>query len=127
MTTDRTARRVLIVDDHAGFRATLRRVLESDGWTVIGEAADGSAAIRMAAALHPDVVVLDIGLPDIDGFEVNDRLAALGGGDAPAVVLVSSRDARAYGDRVATSTARGFVAKGDLDGRALGTILAAGR
>ena len=127
MTTHGAARRVLIVDDHAGFRATLRRVLEADGWLVVGEAADGSSAIRMAAALRPDVVVLDIGLPDLDGFAVSDRLVARDGGDAPAVVLVSSRDAPAYGDRLTGTTARGFVAKGDLDGRALGAILAAGR
>jgi len=127
MTTDPAARRVLIVDDHAGFRATLRRVLEADGWAVVGEAADGSSAIRLAAELRPDVVVLDIGLPDIDGFAVTDRLARPDDGAAPAVVLVSSRDARAYGDRLAASTARGFVAKGDLDGRSLGAVVAAGR
>ena len=127
MTTDDAAPRVLIVDDHAGFRATLRRVLEADGWVVVGEAADGTTAIRLAGTLHPDVVVLDIGLPDIDGFAVSDRLTRPDDGAAPAVVLVSSRDARAYGDRLAASSARGFVAKGDLDGRSLGAVLAAGR
>jgi len=114
MTTDGAPRRVLIVDDHPGFRTTLRRVLEADGWRVVGEAADGTTAIRMAATLRPDVVV-------------RDRLARSTDGDPPAVVLVSSRDARAYGDRLAGSTARGFVSKGDLDGRSLGAILAAGR
>jgi len=118
---------VLIVDDHAGFRATLRRVLEADGWIVVGEAPDGTTAIRLAATLRPDVVVLDIGLPDIDGFAVSDRLATRDDGDAPAVVLVSSRDGLAYGERLTATSARGFVAKGDLDGRALSAILAAGR
>ncbi len=127
MTIEGAARRVLIVDDHAGFRATLRRVLEADGWIVVGEAPDGTTAIRLAATLRPDVVVLDIGLPDIDGFAVSDRLAARDDGDAPAVVLVSSRDGLAYGERLTATSARGFVAKGDLDGRALSAILAAGR
>jgi DNA-binding NarL/FixJ family response regulator len=109
---------ILLVDDHAGFRATARRMLERDGWSVVGEAHDGSAAIAAVAALAPDVVLLDIGLPDIDGFAVAERLAAV---DAarPDVVLVSSRDREAYGDRVAASHARGFIAKGDLDGYAL--------
>ena len=109
---------ILLVDDHAGFRATARRLLERDGWTVVGEAHDGSTAIAAVAALIPDVVLLDIGLPDIDGFAVAERLAAI---DAarPDVVLVSSRDREAYGDRVDASPARGFIAKGDLDGPAL--------
>jgi DNA-binding NarL/FixJ family response regulator len=109
---------ILLVDDHAGFRATARRLLERDGWTVVGEAHDGATAIAAVAALIPDVVLLDIGLPDIDGFAVAARLAAI---DAarPDVVLVSSRDRDAYGDRVDASPARGFIAKGDLDGPAL--------
>jgi DNA-binding NarL/FixJ family response regulator len=93
-------------------------MLEQDGWSVVGEAHDGSTAIDAVASLSPDVVLLDIGLPDIDGFAVAERLAAV---DAarPDVVLVSSRDREAYGDRVAASHARGFVAKGDLDGPTL--------
>ena len=114
---------VLVVDDHAGFRATARRMLERDGWTVIGEAADGASALTAVSALQPDVVLLDIGLPDLDGFGVAERLAdATGGG--PAIVLVSSRDRSAYGGRLAASPAIGFVAKDELDGPALRSLLA---
>ena len=113
---------VLVVDDHAGFRATARRMLERDGWTVIGEAADGASALTAASALRPDVVLLDIGLPDLDGFGVAERLAdAQGGG--PAIVLVSSRDRSAYGGRLAASPAIGFVAKDELDGPVLRSLL----
>ncbi|HEV8280630.1 MAG TPA: response regulator [Candidatus Limnocylindrales bacterium] len=118
-----TARTILVVDDHAGFRATARRLLERDGWTVVGEAADGAAALAAVAALAPDVVLLDIGLPDIDGFVVTERLAA-GAGDTPAVVLVSSRDLGTYGARVATSSALGFIAKDDLVGGRLRAMVA---
>jgi DNA-binding NarL/FixJ family response regulator len=97
---------ILVIDDHAGFRATARRMLERDGWTVVGEAADGESGLAAAAALAPDVVVLDIGLPDVDGF-----------------VLVSSRDLAAYGDRVRRSPAVGFVSKDQLDGRIVRSLV----
>lgn len=113
-----TARTILVVDDHAGFRATARRLLERDGWTVVGEAEDGASALVAAAALAPDVVLLDIALPDIDGFAVAERLAA-GTGYTPAIVLVSSRDRSAYGARMTTSSALGFIAKDDLNGERL--------
>jgi DNA-binding NarL/FixJ family response regulator len=115
---------VLVVDDHAGFRATARRLLEGDGWTVVGEAGDAASALTAIAALRPDVVLLDIGLPDLDGFGVAERLAeATDGG--PAVVLVSSRDRSAYGVRLAASAAIGFVAKDELDGPGLRALIAA--
>jgi DNA-binding NarL/FixJ family response regulator len=115
---------ILVVDDHAGFRATARRLLERDGWTVVGEARDGATALAAAQALTPDVVLLDIGLPDIDGFAVAERLVAAGG-DGPAVVLISSRERQAFGGRVSASSALGFVAKGDLDGPELRALVAA--
>jgi DNA-binding NarL/FixJ family response regulator len=118
-----TSRTILVVDDHAGFRATARRLLEREGWTVVGEAEDGASALAAAAALSPDVVLLDIGLPDIDGFVVAERLAA-GADDAPAVVLVSSRDRDAYGARMATTSALGFIAKDDLVGGRLRAMVA---
>jgi DNA-binding NarL/FixJ family response regulator len=119
-----TLGRVLLVDDHAGFRATVRRWLETEGWTVVGEAADGEAGLAAAAALRPDLVLLDIGLPDIDGFVVADRLAAAGMRD---IVLVSSRDRSAYAERIDASAALGYLAKGDLDGDGLRAILASAR
>ena len=95
---------ILVVDDHGGFRATAKRLLESDGWAVVGEAIDGSSAMAAAAALAPDVVLLDIGLPDVDGFVVAERLAAAA--DAPSIILVSSRDHEAYRERVQASPRR---------------------
>ena len=114
--------RILVVDDHAGFRAAARRVLEADGWRVVGEAADGASAIAAARRLEPDVVLLDIGLPDDDGFAVADRLAVL---VAARIVLTSSRERGAYGDRLASSAALAFIGKGELDGTALRRLVAA--
>jgi DNA-binding NarL/FixJ family response regulator len=112
---------VLIVDDHAGFRATARRLLGSEGYAVVGEAADGAAALAAAADLRPDVVLLDVQLPDLDGFEVASRLARAG--TRAAVVLVSSRDGDDYGSLASESGARGFIAKSDLSGAALEELL----
>lgn len=114
---------VLIVDDHPSFRATARMLLELEGYRVVGEAPDGTAAIEQAAALRPDIVLLDVNLPDLDGFQVASRLR--GFEPAPAVVLVSSRDASEYGPLVGTSGARGFITKADLSGAALEEVLAA--
>ena len=112
---------VLIVDDHRGFREGARRMLEAAGYVVVGEAADGASALAAAERLHPQIVLLDIQLPDLDGFVVSERLAS----DAhpPAVVLISSRDESAYRQRLAASTARGFIAKSDLSGPALATLV----
>ncbi|HEX5780384.1 MAG TPA: response regulator, partial [Solirubrobacteraceae bacterium] len=90
------ARTVLVVDDHAAFRAAARRLLELDGLRVVGEAEDGATALRLVPVLAPDIVLLDVGLPDLSGFEVADRLA-----DGPAqVVFVSSRAPGDLGRRV---------------------------
>jgi len=113
---------VLIVDDHPSFRATARMLLESDGWTVVGEAADGMGGLAAARELRPDVVLLDVNLPDVDGFAVAARLTNGGGG--PAVVLVSSRDARDFGPLVRSSGACGFVSKAELSGDALRELIA---
>jgi DNA-binding NarL/FixJ family response regulator len=112
---------VLVVDDHPSFRATARALLEAEGFSVVGEAADGTEALAKTAELHPDLVLLDIQLPDLDGFEVARRLKA--NGASPAIVLVSSRDAADYGDLISTSGARGFVPKGELTGAALRALL----
>jgi DNA-binding NarL/FixJ family response regulator len=112
---------VLIIDDHRAFRASARRLLEAEGFTVVGEASDGHTAIAAAQQLEPDVVLLDVQLPDLDGFDVAARLAALG--SPSAVVLTSSRAAREYGPVLADSPARGFIAKAELSGAALAGLL----
>lgn len=106
------ATRVLIVDDHAGFRASARMLLEAQGLEVVGEAPDGAEALLMVERLAPDVVLLDVGLPDIDGFEVARVLT--GRGEAPCIVMVSSRDASDFGGLVDECGAAGFVSKADL-------------
>jgi DNA-binding NarL/FixJ family response regulator len=112
---------VLIVDDHPSFRATARLLLESEGFEVVGEASDGTSGLDAARALEPDLVLLDVQLPDIDGFEVAARLT--NGRSAPVVVLTSSRDESDFGPLVSESGARGFVPKAELSGAALLALL----
>ena len=116
------SRTVLVVDDHARFRARARMLLEADGYAVVGEAEDGARGIAAARDLRPDLVLLDVNLPDIDGFDVASRIT--GGAGAPAVVLVSSRDARDFGPLVSRSGARGFISKADLSGAAVKELVA---
>lgn len=113
---------VLVVDDHASFRAAAGALLRAEGFTVVGEAADGAEALAQVGRLHPQLVLLDVQLPDQDGFSVAERLAALP--SAPVVLLVSSRREADYGDRVARSAARGFVEKRWLSGPVLLELLA---
>jgi DNA-binding NarL/FixJ family response regulator len=112
---------VMIVDDHAGFRSFARALLEAEGFDVIGEAGDGPSALADIARLHPHIVILDIQLPGIDGFEVAERLAA--GVDPPDVVLVSTRDVSSYRRRLAGSPVRGFIPKDELSGSALSALV----
>jgi DNA-binding NarL/FixJ family response regulator len=113
---------VLIVDDHADFRASARTMLEAEGFAVVGEAGDGGAAVVAMSDLAPDIVLLDIQLPGEDGFAVAERLAALR--RAPAIVLISSREASAYGSRIARAPARGFIPKRALSGPELARVVA---
>jgi DNA-binding NarL/FixJ family response regulator len=112
-------RSVLIVDDYQPFRESARALLEGGGFDVVGEADDGASAVRVAEELRPDVVLLDVHLPDIDGFEVATRLGALD--PAPEVVLISSRDD--YAPLVANSAARAFIRKDALSAEALDSAL----
>jgi DNA-binding NarL/FixJ family response regulator len=112
---------VLIVDDHSAWRASARALLEADGFEVVGEAADDRQALRQARVLRPDVVLLDIQLPEADGFVVADRLAAQGS-DAE-VVLISSHEAATYGPRLAAARVRGFIPKRQLSGETLAALL----
>ena len=115
-------RTILIVDDHTAFRSIVRKVLEADGYDVVGEAPDGRAGLSAALALKPDVVLLDVRLPDMDGFAVALHLADEG--DGPAVIVTSSSDDPLYPARAARSGARGFVAKHDVSGATLDRLLA---
>jgi DNA-binding NarL/FixJ family response regulator len=114
-------RRVLIVDDHAGFRRGAGRSLEAGGWEVVGEAASGGEALAALATCRPDVVLLDVGLPDVSGIEVARRLHE----DSPelAVVLISTHDRAEYGELAAASGARGFLNKIELTGEALEAVV----
>lgn len=112
---------VLIVDDHAAFRALARELLNADGYDVVGEATDGRAGLDAAGSLQPDVVLLDVRLPDMDGFQVAGHLANC---CSAAVVVTSSSDDPLYPARATSSGARGFVAKHDVCGAALDRLLA---
>jgi DNA-binding NarL/FixJ family response regulator len=115
---------VVIVDDHAGFRDTARRLLEEAGYDVVGEAADGGGALIAVAAFEPQLLVLDIQLPDIDGFAVAERLAEAG--SETVVVVTSSRLADEYRGRLARSRAPGFIPKTELSGTALAEFIRTG-
>jgi DNA-binding NarL/FixJ family response regulator len=112
---------ILIVDDDPRFRTQARHLLASDGFVVIGEAVDGASGLEAARALQPDFVLLDIGLPDIEGFEVAMALAV--NEPPPWVVLTSSRDARAYGRRLTNGHAVGFLPKEQLSGAAIRALV----
>jgi DNA-binding NarL/FixJ family response regulator len=112
---------VLIVDDHAGFRAHARRLLEFEGYRVVGEAADSASALEAARELEPELVLVDLHLPDANGFELTSWLGALP--DPPAVVLTSSRDGSELGPAVSECGAHGFVPKSELSREAIEELL----
>jgi CheY-like chemotaxis protein len=117
-------RTVLIVDDHASFRRLARRLLEAGGFTVVGEAADGASALESVTELRPQLVLLDVLLPDMDGFAVARRLASRT--ERPLVVLTSSRDAPELGARLENARADGFIHKDDLSAAALAAVARTG-
>lgn len=111
--------RVVIVDDHARFRAQAAELLELERFAVVGDADTGAGGVELSRRLSPDVVLLDVGLPDADGFDLVPAMHATGA----AVVLTSSRSSRDYGHRVTDSGAEGFIGKADLTGDALRSLL----
>jgi DNA-binding NarL/FixJ family response regulator len=116
-----TPRRILVVDDHDGFRAAASTLLAAAGYVVVGEAVDGPTALEQARLLRPDVLLLDIQLPGVDGFAVAEELATAQ--PRLQVVLVSSHDAEAYGERLTSAPVAGFLAKSHLSGDALAELL----
>lgn len=106
---------VLIVDDHSTFRASARRLLENEGFDVVGEASDGQEGLVLAHRLAPKLVLLDVALPDMSGYDVAEQLR----GSASQVVLVSSRAQEDLGHRVRESGALGFISKDRLTGEAI--------
>jgi DNA-binding NarL/FixJ family response regulator len=110
-------RTILIVDDHAPFRSAVGAVLGAEGFTVIGESALGETALAQLRRLRPDIVLVDIQLPDIDGFQVAERVAE--GPDAPMVILISTREAYEYGGRIDHAPVAGFIPKRALTGAAI--------
>ena len=113
---------VLIVDDHPSFRASARRMLEADGYEVVGEAEDAGAALAAAQWLQPELVLLDVRLPDTDGFEVARRLLDADG-HVPKIVLISSHDSSDLGEAIGTSGARGFIPKSELSAEAIASLI----
>jgi CheY-like chemotaxis protein len=113
--------KLLIVDDHDGFRSFARTLFAGDGFEVTGEAADGESALEAVSEQHPDVVLLDVQLPGIDGFEVAERLAA--SDDPPVVVMTSTREASDYGERLEHAPVVGFVPKQELSSAAMTALL----
>jgi DNA-binding NarL/FixJ family response regulator len=112
---------VLIVDDHDAFRDSAGALLEAEGFEVVGHVAGGIAVLAAVERLRPEVVLLDVQLPDLDGFAVAEQLAVTA--EPPRVVLISSRDAVAYGPRVAAAPVCGFLAKRELSGAALAALV----
>ena len=117
------SRTVLIVDDHPSFRASARAMLEAEGFDVVGELAEGASVVETVLALEPDVVLLDVQLPDMTGFDVCAGLENCDSSTAQ-VILVSSRDLTDYGELVDVSCACGFVPKGELSGDMIAALLA---
>jgi DNA-binding NarL/FixJ family response regulator len=115
-------RTVLIVDDHPPFRAAARALLEAGGFAVVGEAADGAEALAGVAELRPEVVLLDIQLPDLDGFSVAKQIERCG--SSATIVLTSSRSAASFRRRLDAHPGWSFIPKGELSGAALAAAVA---
>jgi DNA-binding NarL/FixJ family response regulator len=114
--------RVLVVDDNRAFRAAARQLLELAGFAVIAEAESGAAGVEEARTHSPDVAIVDVQLPDFDGFEVAERLSELD--VPPRVILISSLDGADFGALVAGSPALGFVPKAELSASLIDALLA---
>jgi DNA-binding NarL/FixJ family response regulator len=112
---------VLIVDDHSGFRASARRLLDTHGYEVVGEAADGAEARAAVEALKPQVILLDVCLPDADGIELARELNEAS--TDPRIVLISSRERDELAPALNGAPVAGFIAKDELSAAALKRLL----
>lgn len=112
---------MLIVDDHVDFRTSAAALLEAEGFSVVATVADGASTVAAVLQLRPEIVLLDVQLPDLDGLVVAERLAELS--EPPLVVLISSRDAATYGHRLEAAPAQGFLAKRELSGASLAALV----
>ena len=112
--------KILIVDDHEALRAGVRTVLESHGFEVCGEAANGQEALTRAQQLRPDLVILDITMPVLDGFsaarEIHKRLPSVG------ILLLSMHESASMVNVAKSSGARGYVAKSEGIARLLKAV-----
>lgn len=109
---ERVSMRTLVVDDQPSFCEWARAWLETVGFEVVGCEGSGESALEAARVLRPELVLLDIQLPDLDGFQVAARLARLS--DPPIVILISARDAPDHGRHLRDAPVRGFIQKADL-------------
>jgi DNA-binding NarL/FixJ family response regulator len=114
--------RVLVVDDHPAFRAAARRLVEAAGMRVVGEAVTAAAAVDAARDVRPDLILLDVRLPDGDGFEVARELRR---SEVDTVtVLISSRSEPNYPELARAAGAAGFLGKSELSSRTLVEVVA---
>jgi DNA-binding NarL/FixJ family response regulator len=114
-------RTILLVDDDELFRRWAIAWLRAEGYDIVGEADRADTAVSWVRRLRPEVVLVDVQLPDLDGFELTELLRAEP--QAPAIVLISSRDAADYGNRISASGARGFLRKDQLTADAIERLL----
>jgi DNA-binding NarL/FixJ family response regulator len=122
VTVDGMTLRCVIVDDSLVFVTAARSLLEHEGMAVLGAASNGTEALRLAADLQPDVLLVDIDLNGESGLELVGRLA--GSADsAPPVILISTHAEEAYADLIAESAAVGFLPKAKLSATAIGRLL----
>ena len=116
-----TGSTILIVEDHPSFLAVARFLLETDGFVVVGVATDGASAVRETLRVSPEIVLLDVSLPDMDGFEVASQLRAAGA--SSRIVFTSSRDGSDFGSQITDSGGSGFIPKAELSGEALRALV----
>jgi DNA-binding NarL/FixJ family response regulator len=111
---DMTALRILIADDHTVVRAGLRALLESrSGWSVCGEAADGREAVDKAIKLKPDVAILDIGMPLLNGVEAARRIHK--SSPQTEILILTMHESDELVQQVVEAGARGYILKDDAD------------